>query len=72
LLAERENEAGKSGLFLFEKCMIKTLFPDLPFADDMVATEISADANPLTCLGPHLFRTIPSILAVLQSLGPLF
>jgi hypothetical protein len=26
LLAERENEAGKSGLFLFEKCMIKMLF----------------------------------------------
>jgi hypothetical protein len=25
-LAERENEAGKSGLFLFEKCMIKMLF----------------------------------------------
>ena len=25
LLAERENEAGKSGLFLFEKCMIKML-----------------------------------------------
>ncbi len=26
LLAERENEAGKSGLFLFEKCMVKMRF----------------------------------------------
>jgi hypothetical protein len=44
LLAERENEAGKSGLFLFEKCIIKMLFFMSNFS---ITKKVAGKANPV-------------------------
>jgi hypothetical protein len=73
--SELQKKGAVSSIAPNENYIVRTatyVQGDSQFGNDKVATEVSADANPLICFGPRLFQTILSTLAVLQSLGPLF